>query len=235
MLRSKAPRAVAPKRSVRSPSRPKALITRMPTALSSAISVTSADALLHVDQHRVRPPAVAPGDQGRGPAPSSRASRASDQFIQSRIAVTRSQGEDLHEQEDQAVAEEEAHGLQVAGGARHQLADRACGRSRTADMRWRWANRRARRSYSTRQAHLPGDPAPRHPEGHADHHDATTARPAGPARRGRPRVSTSSITRPVRYGKVTEHAMRPAALRAVTATRPVWGRRKRSRRGGLPR
>ena len=41
MLRSKARRAVAPKRSVRSDSRPKALMTRMPTALSSAISVTS--------------------------------------------------------------------------------------------------------------------------------------------------------------------------------------------------
>ena len=41
MLRSKARRAVAPKRVGRSPSRPKALITRMPTALSSAISVTS--------------------------------------------------------------------------------------------------------------------------------------------------------------------------------------------------
>ena len=42
MLRSKACRAVAPKRSVRSLSRPKALITRMLTALSSAISVTRA-------------------------------------------------------------------------------------------------------------------------------------------------------------------------------------------------
>ena len=42
MLRSNAPRAVAPKRVVRSPSRPNALITRIPTALSSAISVTRA-------------------------------------------------------------------------------------------------------------------------------------------------------------------------------------------------
>ena len=41
MLRSKARLAVRPKRSVRSSSRPKALITRMPTALSSASSDTS--------------------------------------------------------------------------------------------------------------------------------------------------------------------------------------------------
>ena len=58
----------------------------------------------------------------------------------------------------------------------------------------------------------------------------TTAHTRGASALRSPPFSTSSITRPVRYGKVMEHAISPAAPAAVIATLPRYGPRKRRSR-----
>ena len=97
-------------------------------------------------------------------------------------------------------------------------------------MRWRWANRRWRRSYSTARLTWPETQRRTTAKPIRTTTIATTSHSSGASEALSPPRTTSSITRPVRYGKVTEHAISPAALTAVTTTRPVWGRRKCSRR-----
>ena len=58
----------------------------------------------------------------------------------------------------------------------------------------------------------------------------TTAQTSGASALRSPACSASSITRPVRYGKVMEHAIRPAALSGGDRDLAGCGRRKRSRR-----
>ena len=87
-------------------------------------------------------------------------------------------------------------------------------------MRCRWANRRARRSYSTARLTWPDTQRRSTPRAIRTTAMPTTAHTSGASAARSPSPSTSSITRPVRYGKVMEHAIRPAAQTAVIATFP---------------
>ena len=89
---------------------------------------------------------------------------------------------------------------------------------------------RERRSNSTARLTWPDTQRRTAPSAKRITQITTTAQTSGASALRSPACRASSITRPVRYGKVMEHAIRPAALIAVITTLPVCGRRKRSRR-----
>ncbi len=89
-----------------------------------------------------------------------------------------------------------------------------------SDWRCRWANRRERRSNSTARLTWPETQRRTAPSPKRTRHTTTTATTSGASALRSPAVRLSSITRPVRYGKVMEHAISPAAQIAVIATLP---------------
>ena len=77
--------------------------------------------LLDVAQHRMRDVAVAVGDARPATGENASATSASFHEIDEEQHPDADDGEDVLEEEDQPVAEEEAHALEVDGRARHQL------------------------------------------------------------------------------------------------------------------
>ena len=79
--------------------------------------------LLHVNEHRMGAAARSDGHQGQC-GPHEQRQNSERHIDKQQHHSDKDQREQVHEQKDEAVAKEEAHGLQVAGGPRHQLAHR---------------------------------------------------------------------------------------------------------------